>query len=190
LQIEESATLFLFVGSGFARKGLAEFLQALALTRKAHPDSDMLGLVVGRGDISFYQALARDLGIGERLTFAGGAADTHPYYCAADVFVLPTRFDPFANTTNEALACGLPVITTRTNGAAEIVSPEEGFVVEQSSDVQEMAEAMGALLNQERRQEMSANARRKALQHPWKENVRKTLEVYEEILMERQGKHD
>ncbi|NIM05481.1 MAG: glycosyltransferase, partial [Armatimonadetes bacterium] len=131
-----------------------------------------------------------DLDIDQHIIFGGAAADTRPFYCASDVFVLPTKFDPFANTTNEALASGLPVITTHTNGASEILTPKEGYVVERSTDIEELSAAMRALLDKERCATMSANARQTALLHPWSQTANKTLEVYEEILRERQTSHD
>ncbi len=190
LAVPEGALIFLFAGSGFARKGLAEFLRAFALTQQSRPGCHMLGLVVGHGNLPFYRTLAGDLDIDQHIIFGGAAADTRPFYCASDVFVLPTKFDPFANTTNEALASGLPVITTHTNGASEILTPKEGYVVERSTDIEELSAAMRALLDKERCATMSANARQTALLHPWSQTANKTLEVYEEILRERQTSHD
>ncbi len=185
LGISENTIVFLFVGSGFERKGVPEFMQALAIAKKQHLDSALLGLVVGKGDFPRYDALAKKMGIWEEMFFAGAASDPRPYYCAADVFVLPTKFDPFANTTNEALACGLPVITTRTNGGCEVVDEKVGYVVEQAGDVEGIAAAMGELLDKDRRMAMSAAARQNAILRPWSETTRKTLEVYQEILSER-----
>ena len=181
LGVSDNAIVFLFVGSGFERKGLAEFLQALALTRQRRADVDSFGLVVGRGDIAHYRSLAQNAAIGERVFFHGPAGDTRPFYAASDVFVLPTRFDPYANTTNEALASGLPVITTTTNGACEVLTPAEGLVVPQAEAIESLAEALQVTLETDRRLAMSKAARQLALRHPWSETTRKTLEVYAEI---------
>jgi len=191
LQVKENhPVVFLFVGSGFERKGLSEFLRAFALVRERYSACEMQGIVVGRGDIDLYRAQAADLGIDGQVVFAGAVAHTRPFYCAADVFVLPTRFDPYANVTNEALACGLPVITTRTNGASEILTPKEGFVVRDADDIEGISAAMELLLDGPRRLEMSANARRLALLHSWKETANRTLEVYGELLEERKSGDD
>jgi UDP-glucose:(heptosyl)LPS alpha-1,3-glucosyltransferase len=181
----QEAVVFLFVGSGFERKGLGEFIQALALTQQRHPHRALRGLVVGNGDIPNYQTMAERLGLGDKMLFVGAAADTRPYYCAGDIFVLPTRFDPYANTTNEALASGLPVITTRGNGASERVSSEVGYVVSHTGDIEALAAAMGELLDEARRRATGRRAREVALQHPWAEVTRQTIAVYEEILEER-----
>jgi UDP-glucose:(heptosyl)LPS alpha-1,3-glucosyltransferase len=111
-------TLFLFVGSGFSRKGLDAAIQALA---KAGNPSFWL-LVVGRDRAEArYRALARKAGVGQRVRFLGGRADVRPFYAAADCFILPSRYDPFPNTGLEALAMGLPAIVSSRCGAAEVV---------------------------------------------------------------------
>jgi UDP-glucose:(heptosyl)LPS alpha-1,3-glucosyltransferase len=185
LQVKEDTIIYLFVGSGFERKGLPEFLQSLEIVSNHNSTVDMLALVVGNGDFPRYRAQAKQLGIDEKIIFAGAKRDTRPYYCAADVFVLPTKFDPFANTTNEALASGLPVITTKTNGACEVITDEVGFVVKRAGEVDEMAAAMESLLDAARRKTMSASARQNALARPWELTADLTMKVYHEILAER-----
>ena len=113
--------LFLFVGSGFSRKGLDTAIDALALAG----DPALRLAVVGRDrDDARYVAQARRRAIGERVRFLGGREDVRPLYAAADCFILPTRYDPFPNTALEALAMGLPAIVSSRCGAAEVI--EEG----------------------------------------------------------------
>jgi UDP-glucose:(heptosyl)LPS alpha-1,3-glucosyltransferase len=123
--IPESATLFLFVGSGFERKGVAALLEAMAQL----PDNTHL-LVVGRDKkMRSYRNKARALGIAGRVRFAGSQSDAKPFYGAADAFVLPTLYDPFPNVILEAMACGLPVITSTKSGGAELLREGvNGFV--------------------------------------------------------------
>lgn len=119
------APLFLFVGSGFERKGLALLLQALALVpQQAHL------LVVGKDkNQAKFLALANTLGLSSRVHFIGGKQDVKPFYGAADAFVLPTLYDPFPNVALEAMACALPLITSLKSGAAEFIrNGENGFV--------------------------------------------------------------
>jgi len=112
--------LLLFVGSGFERKGLPQLLTALARMRRKKTEL----LVVG-GDrrLSSMQAMATRLGIATRVHFLGPRNDVRPYYGAADAFALPTLYDPFPNAVLEALACGLPVVTSTSCGAAELIEP-------------------------------------------------------------------
>lgn len=121
--VKESAKILLFVGSGFQRKGLPTLLEAI------------VGLsvelwIVGRDkDEYIMRKLAHALNVDRQVKFFGGQKDVRPYYGAADVFVLPTLYDPLPNAVLEALACGLPIITTTTCGAAElIVNGKNGFV--------------------------------------------------------------
>lgn len=156
--IPQDATLFLYVGSGFERKGLAALLEAFSgLSGKPHV------LVVGKDKKTrAYQMSARRLGVAERVHFVGGQPDAKPYYGAADMLVLPTLYDPFPNVALEALACGLPVITSTKSGAAELVREgENGFVCD-ALDVAGLARRMGEYLTAApaRREQMAACARK------------------------------
>lgn len=127
LDVPAQAPLLLFVGSGFERKGLPALLRAIA----AMKNRDAHLLVVGRDkQQTTAQKLANALGIAERTHFLGGQNDVRPYYAAADVFALPTLYDPFPSAALEALACGLPVLTSPDSGAAELVAPACGAVVD------------------------------------------------------------
>jgi UDP-glucose:(heptosyl)LPS alpha-1,3-glucosyltransferase len=138
LAVAPDAPVLLFVGSGFERKGVARLVAALA----AMPSRDAHLVVVGK-DKSERQcrALARRLGVGSRVHFAGGQQDVRPWYGLADAFALPTLYDPFPNAALEALACGLPLVTSAQSGAAELVVPgENGFVCD-ALDIQGIARA-------------------------------------------------
>ena len=123
--IPEEATLFLFVGSGFERKGMAALLQAMAML----PGEPFL-LVVGRDrKLARFQAQAERLGLSQRVRFIGPQQDVKPHYGAAETLVLPTLYDPFPNVALEAMASGLPVITSLKSGAAELIeNGKNGFV--------------------------------------------------------------
>jgi len=116
-------TLLLFVATNFRLKGLDLALGALARVADAHL------VVVGGDDPAPFQGLVRDLGVEGRVHFRGGRADAGPEYRAADLFLHPTRYDPFANVCLEALACGTPVVTTERNGVADLLEEPEGGVV-------------------------------------------------------------
>lgn len=157
LGLPEAATVFAFVGSGFERKGLAGAIHALsriAVERDAQ-------LVVAGADRrrERYRALAARLGVAARVRLLGGVDDVRPVLHAADAFVLPTLYDPFPNAVLEALACGLPVITSTKSGAAEVIRPgANGFVVD-ALDVDALAGAMRALCDATDRAAMAAAAR-------------------------------
>jgi UDP-glucose:(heptosyl)LPS alpha-1,3-glucosyltransferase len=153
--LPEHAALFLFVGSGFERKGVSALLRALA----ALPERACL-LVVGRDKrLAKYRKQASTLGLGQRVVFTGSQTDVRPYYGAADALVLPTLYDPFPNVALEAMACGLAVVTSTKCGAAELIRPgENGFVVD-SQDIDGLAGSLRALLHGERAATMGRAAR-------------------------------
>jgi UDP-glucose:(heptosyl)LPS alpha-1,3-glucosyltransferase len=109
-------TLFLFVGSGFSRKGLGAAIEAL---RIASHRSYWL-VVVGK-DREAARFMAQAAPLGDRVRFLGARDDVRPLYAAADCLILPTRYDPFPNTVLEALAMALPAIVSTQCGAAEII---------------------------------------------------------------------
>jgi len=103
-------------------------------------------------------------------------------YAAADIFLFPTLYDPFANVTLEAMAAGLPVITTQDNGAAEIMqSGRNGFVVRDSRRIAEMTAHVRALLDPALRKQMGDAAQRSVQEYSLERNVRETLQLMEEV---------
>ena len=137
LAIPLDVPVALFVGSGFERKGLASFLRALAATKNHY------GIVVGKDKNSArYQAMAQKLGLQNRVRFTGGVADTRPHYAASDVFVLPTLYEPFGLVCLEAMACGVPVITSTSAGAAELIQAGVNGYVCDALDVAAIHQAM------------------------------------------------
>jgi UDP-glucose:(heptosyl)LPS alpha-1,3-glucosyltransferase len=154
LGIAADAVLFLLVGSGYERKGVATAVAALAQAPDAHL------VVVGREKrVTAYQRAARAAGVAPRVTFAGPQTDAKPYFGAADAFVLPTRYDPLPNAALEAMACGLPVVTSTKSGAAEIVSQHEAGFVCDSRDAAALAAHMRALMDATVRARLGDNAR-------------------------------
>lgn len=137
------APLFLHVGSGFERKGVAAALQALARL----PDEAHL-LIVGKDKkAAHFQQLAVHLGVAGRTRFVGAQDDVKPYYGAADAFILPTLYDPFPNAALEAMAAGLPILTSSKSGAAELTQTgKNGYVVD-ALDIAGWATAMTRLLD-------------------------------------------
>ncbi len=155
LGLVSAAPLFLFVGSGFERKGLAAALRALAQLPAAQL------LVIGRDRrIARYQALAQKLGLGERVQFLGAIDDVKPYYGAADALVLPTLYDPFPNVALEAMACGLPVVTSTTSGAAELIANGHNGYVCDALDVETLTAYLRAVVDPARHAALCAQARR------------------------------
>lgn len=152
---DDTASVVLFVGSGYARKGLSTLLAAFARLQSTQAEL----WVVGRDkDEAALQSQAAKLGIAPRVRFFGAQQDVRPFYGAADVFALPTVYDPFPNAALEALACGLPLLTTTTCGAAERVTDANGVVIA-AGDVAALATQLEALCAPGRAAAMRAAAR-------------------------------
>ncbi len=139
--IPREATVFAFVGSGFERKGVAAFLHALA--RRREP---AWALIAGKDKhAARYGKLSVRLGIAGRVRFVGGVSDVRPFLAAADAFVLPTLYDPFPNAALEAMAAGLPLVTSTKCGAAEIVREGECGFVRDALDAGGLAQCLDRL---------------------------------------------
>lgn len=172
-------TAILFVANNFSRKGLRSLIEALARTR----DRRMRLVVAGRGNPQPFRKTAAALGVADQLIFTGPVHEVEMYYGAADLFALPTLYDPFANVCLEAMACGLPVITTRQNGASEIMKAgETGFILDDPGDVERLADALRTLQDPRVQREMGERAREVATRHSLQGYTARTLEVYQEVV--------
>ena len=123
----------LFLGSGFERKGLDWVIRFFAELCSRDPDWRQCGKlwIAGRGNEAPYRRIASELGISGQTRFLGAIDEPAELCRQAQLMVLPTRYDPFANATLEALACGCPVVTTAANGASEIIQPgNTGWVLD------------------------------------------------------------
>lgn len=156
----------LFAGTGWERKGLRYAIAAM----EACEDSKLLLLVAGRGSDAHYQR--------DRVRFLGEVADLRPLYAAADMFILPTIYDPFSNACLEALASGLPIITTRANGFSEIMEDRiHGSIVDEPDDVDDLRNAIQAWSDPTRRQVARPSILKRAAQFDISRNVERTLEI-------------
>ncbi len=176
--LAEDAFVVLFVGSGFERKGLLHALRACALLPRGLP---WRLVVVGNGRIGRYRAHAVRLGIADRVVFLGARRDAHRFYGAADALVFPTLFEPFGTVALEAMASGVPVVTTRIAGCAEAIEDgSDSFVVAGPGSEAEIADRLARLADAGLRASMGAAARAKSLLFTIDRNIEATLEVYEE----------
>lgn len=132
LSLPEACKLFLFVGGGWERKGLVQALKLVAGYNQSIGRSEPAGLllVIGKGNPRKYAGPVTQLNMMESVRFLGPQANIQNFCQAADIFLLPTLYDPFSNACLEALACGCPVITTKNNGAAEFIDQARtGFIL-------------------------------------------------------------
>src|SRR5438105_10536635 len=165
LGLGEKDIAVLFAGSGWERKGLRFAIDAIEKT-----GSEMRLLVAGRGEQRKFRS--------ERAQFLGVVEDMPALYAAADIFLAPTLYDPFSNACLEALAAGLPVVTTRANGFSEIIETGvHGTIV---SDPRETADIRDALIfwsDSARREEAGPRNRELAARFDISPNVARTLQI-------------
>lgn len=166
LRLGEDELAVLFVGSGWERKGLRFALDAVAACANSH----LRLLVAGKGNRAKYPRDAAQ--------FLGVSPDVRSLYAAADIFLLPTIYDPFSNACLEALAAGLPVITTRCNGFAEVIEHGvHGSVVDDPADIDALASALRDWADGLRREEARPRSLALAARFDISVNVARTLHI-------------
>jgi UDP-glucose:(heptosyl)LPS alpha-1,3-glucosyltransferase len=172
--------LFLMLAHNLLLKNAEATIRAAA--KLATAGAALRVVIAGGKKPERFVKLAEKLGIARAVTFLG-LVDPVPYYAAADVFVHPTWYDPCSLVTLEASSCGLPVITSRFNGAAELMTNrEEGFVLSDPADVATLAARMEELLEPALREKMGAAGRAFAMQHTFEEQTTQFLQLYREIV--------
>jgi len=174
LTLKPDQTVLLFAGSGWPRKGLLSAIEAMALCR----DSKMRLLVAGRGNVKPYKTKRLWFWREDPLRFLGEVADMLPVYAAADIFILPTIYDPFSNACLEALACGLPVITTRSNGFSEVIqNGVHGSVVDHEGNLLALRDAILHWSDPARRAAARPTNIQRAAHFDISKNIQQTLEI-------------
>ncbi len=178
LGVPAARPLVLFVAHNFRLKGLRELIQALA-----HGQSDWTLAVVGRGNPGPYRRLARRLGVASRVHFLGLQSGMNAWYAAADLLAHPTWYDPCSRVVLEALSLGLPVVTTRYNGAAEVMQTgRHGAVIDRPDDIPALAAAMETALQPAVREACQAEAPRLRARLSMARHAREMMELYEQVL--------
>ncbi len=165
--LSEADTAVFFAGSGWERKGLRAAVEAVN-RMQGRP----VLIVAGKGDPKAYG------GSTARVRFLGPVKNMPACYAAADVFLLPTYYDPFSNACLEALAAGLPVVTTSANGVSEVLGAC-GDVIANPADSGAIARALEGWTDPERRVAIRPRLRELASRFTIEANVKATLAAME-----------
>jgi len=182
MKIDENAVLLLFVGNNYRLKGLEPLLHALVPLKEWFPKEPFRLLIAGRGQIGRYRRMARALGVSDFTLFLGPVREIEHYYAASDIYVHPTFYDPCSLTVLEALASGLPVVTSRFNGAADaITSDKGGEVLDDPADVEALARSIAFYFDEGRRNEARSIVRCWMEKYSPEYNLEETLRVYHEV---------
>jgi glycosyltransferase involved in cell wall biosynthesis len=156
------------------RKNLDGVLKAVAQV------SDLHLAVVGSLQGSPYPDLARELGISDRIHFLGFRKDIAQIMQSVDFFVFPSRYEACTLVLMEAMASGLPVITAKTTGGAEVVTSDAGIKISDPEDVVALIDALVILVQSpKKRQEMGASARLIAQSHSWLSKAKQYVDLFE-----------
>jgi UDP-glucose:(heptosyl)LPS alpha-1,3-glucosyltransferase len=180
LGLSESEFVFLFVGN--LRKGALFAIQSLQYLKEGKL------LLVSPTPPKDYEHVVRQLGLNERVIFCSSTDSIERYYAAADAFVFPSPYEDFGMVISEAMASGLPVITGREAGAAELIEHRrEGFLLDNPTDAREIAQYLERLITEPALSRTIGRAARKKIErYTWDAVAQQTMEVYRRVLSARQ----
>ncbi|MCK4738573.1 MAG: glycosyltransferase family 4 protein [Deltaproteobacteria bacterium] len=179
LGIGDEKVVGLYVSNNWKRKGLKTIIRGMK-----GRDENMVIIVVGRGKKERFLRLARSEGLRDSsLIFAGVRTDVERFYGGSDFFVLPTQYDPCSNATLEAMATGLPVITTDSNGASEFIEEgESGFILKDSEDSKTLGLYLDRLQDSTLRATMGERATKAVSELSWERTMEETFSLCREVL--------
>jgi len=176
----DSDFILFFIGGDWERKGVPQAIETLAYI----PDENVKLLVVGMGDVAYYRLMAEQLGVGSRVTFVTRFVRQSHYYAASDVFLFPTQYEPFGLVILEAMATGVPVVTSAIAGAADYLQDGKGVIlVEDPRNARLLASKVEILRKEpEMYQQMSAQARATAEKMSWEAITEQYQQAYQSLL--------
>jgi UDP-glucose:(heptosyl)LPS alpha-1,3-glucosyltransferase len=169
--------IILYVGSGFKRKGVEEFLEILSQLQY----KNFKAFIVGKEKkLHFYKELSKQLGIEDKVIFTGPRTDVKDFYTISDIFLFPTRYEPFSNVVLEAMNYSNAVITTKQNGASEILNAK--YVMDNSKEYSMVSTIDDLLWHEEKLNIIKAQNMQIVKNFSIEKNVEKTLKVVEEVM--------
>jgi len=175
LQKEEK--ILLYVGSGYKRKGVKEFLEILAQIK----NRNFKAFIIGKEkNISYYKDLAHSLHINNNVIFTGARNDVNDFYTISDIFLFPTHYEPFGNVILEAMNFYNAVITTTYCGGGEIL--DSSFVMQTPQDFSIVKTIDNLLENAQKLKEIKQRNYEIVQNFTIEKNAIATLEVINEYL--------
>ncbi|MFN0157688.1 MAG: glycosyltransferase family 4 protein [Bacteroidota bacterium] len=179
LGLPDNRFVLLFVGNEFDRKGLRVIIESLGRLN----DPSLTLLVAGKADPAPYQALARQLNVTAQVKYVGTINPPEQLFFAADAFVFPTLYEPFGMVVIEAMAAGLPVITSRHCGSVEGMEDEKQLLLlSDPESVDELCEKIRRLNNDETlRKTIADRGMEESKRFTWESVAEKMMDVYRTI---------
>jgi UDP-glucose:(heptosyl)LPS alpha-1,3-glucosyltransferase len=156
--VNENDVVFLFVSYDLKKKGIEPLVEAAAGLKRTGNDNFKI-VVAGGLPYRLLAKLVERLGLANNVVFAGRVKSIDEFYANSDVFVLPTYYDACSLVVIEAMASGLPSITTTFNGASGIITDgKDGYIISHPPDSSELADKMRLLMDYKKCREMSEAA--------------------------------
>ncbi len=181
LGVSSEEVIFLFAAYELRKKGIIPLIEAAGMLKQLVGEGFRVVVAGAEPSTGITQRLAR-LGLGKTVIFVGRMRNMEECYANSDVLVLPTFYDACSLVVFEAMACGLPCITTKANGAAGIITDGlDGFILDHPPQPNELANKMALLLEPARRELMGTAAATKALQYTIERNHQDILRVLGEV---------
>ena len=178
--------IILFLGGLDPHKGPDVLLRAMSEILKNIPEAKLV--FVGDGVMrKELERLCKRLGVEKYVTFAGFVGDTFKkalFYRAADVFVLPsTGPELFGNVNLEAMACSVPIVASNVGGIPDVIKDGENGLLVPPSDSEALADKIIYLLeNEDVREKMGKNGRKKVEDYSWDRMAEMVEKVYEGLI--------
>lgn len=179
LGLGDDEPLFLTVAKNFDLKGVDFAIRALAVRAAGNLPGRLV--VVGRNTPDRYVRLVRTLNITGRIHFLPATDNIFPWYSAADVVVLLSWYDACSRVVLEATRWAVPSVTTRFNGAADVLADGAGLVVDRPDDTPAVAAALAGLADPAERVPALAACRKAADSLALDAHVETLLDVYREV---------
>lgn len=173
--LQENLFHFLFIGSGYKRKGLIQLINAL----EAIKNEKFLLTVVGKDkNQKFFKKYVMKKGLEKKVTFYPFIDNPTLFYQIADCVVIPSIYDPFANVTLEALSMGNFVITSSSNGASEILNQKNGMIIEDIFNKTKFSQALLFAMNKKRKNKKSSESIRNSVKdYDFSNHLNKVIKV-------------
>ncbi|WP_460842065.1 glycosyltransferase [Noviherbaspirillum agri] len=147
LQLPDNAFVVFALGRMIEKKGFHDLIEAFSKLPDTHRGRPLMLVLAGDGaERAKYEALAQQLNVSQRVRFAGWQADPAPYFRLADLFVCPSRHEPLGNVILEAWTNGLPVLSTRNEGAQQLIDPGKNALLVPIADPDAMADGLRKML--------------------------------------------
>ncbi len=173
----------LFVGQPARRKGWEYFVRAMPHVLKEHPNAK--AVFIGYRSDKSVENLCRELGVEKNTVFLGFLKEDEKIaaYQSSDLFVFPTLYEGFGIIFLEAMASGLPIVTTNTAGNSEIVENGKNGLLTKCKDEKDVARAAIKILNDRKiRARMKHNNMKKVKEFDWQKVAARYIETYEEVM--------